>query len=201
MSGLAITVRMDPPDMVRKYEDFFEGFYAAALQTHRAWVFWVLEYITKYCRVDTGRTRSAWTPFMDAYGYDYYRSMPPAANEDAVAVALGKSEGSFTDEPFLTTISNNVEYVDTMNQQYGLFGFSPSSSGRQKLPGTMVGNIKTKTMRHREQGIRFEERIAFFEEMGSRTFQRFMDNVKETYEKYGPGGTIPPLVNPVPGAL
>ena len=201
MSGLAITVRMDPPDLVRKYEDFFEGFYKAALQTHQAWVFWVLEYIVKYSRVDTGRSRAAWTPIMDEHGYDYFRSMPPSANEDPISVAQGRSEGSFTDEPFLTTISNNVEYVDDMNQQYGLFGFAPSATGPKKIPGTMVGNVKTKTMRKHEQGIRFEEKITFFEEMGSSTFQRFMDNVKETYEKYGPGGTIPPLVNPVPGAL
>lgn len=198
--SLAITARMDPPDVYEKLCTFLDDFEKTAQDTHRKWVFMVLEYIVKYSRVDTGRSRAAWTPMMVFHDYDFYRSMTITGSEDVAAEEEGRSQGLFTDDPFCTTITNNVVYVDPMNQQYGLFGFSESAGGPKNIKGVSVGDIKTKRMKMRERGIRFEEKMPMFEQMGEERFAAFMNVSKKAYESkrsFDPGN-IPPLENPAP---
>ena len=198
MPGLTVGVRMDPPKAVELLSTWLQGFDQGAKDAHRKWVFKVLEYVIKYSRVDTGRSRSGWTALMDAYGYNYQRSLMDPG--DPAAVKQGQASGSFTDNDFYTQIVNGVEYVDVMDRMYGIFGFSPSKGGAKKIPGVMVGNVKTKTMKTRERGISFAEKVPVFESFGEQVWQRFMDNAKEAYERnrlFNPE-VIPPLENPPP---
>lgn len=199
MPGLTAAVKLDPPDSVRLFSEWVDGFEQAAKDTHRKWVFLVLEYVLKYSRVDTGRSRAAWTPMMDQYGYNYQRSLQ--AQGDPNEEAQGRAEGYFTDRDFYTEIVNGVEYVEVMDRIYGLFGFTPAKDGGiKKTKGVMVGDVKTKAMKHRDRGISFNEKVPIFEAYGEQVWARFLDNAKKAYEKnrrFNPG-VIPPLENPPP---
>ena len=121
--SLVIKVKNQNPkaaEMMRAFgDDWTNGTQAA----HDTWVMRVLEYIVRFSRVDTGRSRAGWFRFMDSKGYNYQRSLPPTGVEDASDE--GRAMGGAISEPFLTTIINNVVYVDPMNQRYGLFNFGP----------------------------------------------------------------------------
>ena len=192
MAGLTASVRSDPTNASAMFATYLDGFVEASQDAHRKWVFLVLEYIIKYSRVDTGRSRSAWLAFPNAYGYDYTRSLPSAPNADPSSMAQGLASGFFTERPYFTEIVNNVQYVEVMNRRFGLFGYGPTSKNSSR--GTKLKTVKL------SKGLRFEDKIPLFEAFGEATWQRFMDNAKVAYEKkrqFNPG-KIPPLVNPPP---
>lgn len=191
--SLAITVKSKPihPDWAPMVKNFFDGWGEALADAHLKWVFLVLEYTQKYSRVDTGRSRAAWTKIMDKYGYDYQRSMPIGPRQDEDAISEGKGMGSFYDDPFNTTIVNNVNYVDPMNRRYGLFGWAPA---RATLPEGRMGEISGRLGKRVKlfgvneygnrvtAGIRFEEKVPLFESYGQTVFQKIADNAKVAFE-------------------
>jgi hypothetical protein len=186
MSGLVATMRITPEvsEYMESNRNFHDDFLAKAKDTHLKWVFLTLEYIQKYSRVDTGRSRAAWTPIMDVYGYDYQRSMPMGPRQDASAVMQGKNEGTYLDQDFHTEIVNNVGYVEPMNRIYGLFGFAPSRSLSRKGLSKKLHPVKL------AKGIRLEEKIPLFESFAQTIYERFTQNAVAAFEKRG-------LIDPV----
>ncbi len=184
--SLAITVKSKPDHATwaPMLKDFFGDWADALADAHLKWVFLVLEYTQKYSRVDTGRSRAAWTPIMDKYGYDYQRSMPIGPRQDDDALMEGKGLGQFYDDPFNTVIVNNVNYVDPMNQRYGLFGWAPARNESGKLGREKVHNLRfdVKKKTFLDKGIRFEEKVPLFESYGQTVFQKIADNAKEAFE-------------------
>lgn len=176
--SLAITIQASPShkEWPSTLKGFFEDWADALQDAHLKWVFLVLEYTQKYSRVDTGRSRAAWTPIMDKYGYDYQRSMPIGARQDEDAISEGKGMGSFYDDPFNTTIVNNVNYVDPMNRLYGIFGWAPSRGVSKRGLSKDLKRVKL------ERGIRFEEKVPLFESYGQTVFQKIADNAKAAFE-------------------
>lgn len=192
MPGLRASVTSNPTNAPALFSAYLDGFVEATFDAHRKWVFQVLEYIIKYSRVDTGRSRSAWVPFMEAYGYDYSRSLPPAPNSQPGAIELGKASGYFTDRPYVTEVVNNVQYVEVMDRRYGMFGFKPVVKNSARGKKVVAQKL--------EQGAHFQDKIPLFESFGEAAWERFMSNAKQAYEKqrrFNPG-KIPPLVNPPP---
>lgn len=171
---LVVSMRMNPRDASQKFTKFLMDYRTKGVDTHRKWVFAVLEYTVKYSRIDTGRSRSAWTPFMNLYGFDYFRSLPAGPRQTQDAVSQGMSQGTFVDSEFHTEIVNNVSYTEAMNKSYGLFGFSP---GRERMGAT---NRPVKL----SKGVRFEEKVVLFEDFGGKVWQMFLDNAKEAFEKH-----------------
>ena len=114
MGGLVTELKMDPIDALDAQPAFLESLKEKGMLTHLKWVFRVLEYIVKFSRVRTGRSRAAWFPLMDSYGHDYQRSLGGARVEGG-AVAEGYGMGTYDDQPFYTTVMNNVSYVEFMN--------------------------------------------------------------------------------------
>lgn len=206
MSGMKIKVHLKPVNAVALLSRYIDDFDKKAADTHRKWVLMVDEYILKYSRLDTGRSRGAWTPFMVAQGHDFYRSMP--AGGDPTAFAEGQSEGSFTDRDFHTELVNNVDYVEVMDRRYGMFGYSPSENigfggfatestkqrgVRKVFAVTQFGNKITRAPS-------FNDKLAYFEGMASIVFEKFMENAKAAYERkrqFDPG-KIPPIDVPPP---
>ena len=171
MGGLVIKLKVTPLNFADENGKFIADFVEKAKLTHKKWVFQVLEYIVKYHRLDTGRSRAAWTPFMDANMYPYQRSYAPGPNVDYSEEEAGKTEGFFVSQDFRTLITNNVEYVNVMNETYGLFGFSPGERGKRKevFGVTEFGNRVT-------MGIRLEERYPLFESMAATLYTRLIEN-------------------------
>jgi hypothetical protein len=186
--SLVIKIKNENPDAAALMRAFGSDWQVAAEGAHNMWVMRVLEYITRFSRVDTGRSRAGWFNFMDLNGYDYHRSLPPAGTE--MGMDEGRAQGQSISEPFLTTIINNVNYVEPMNRRYGLFGFKP-----HMRKGKRAGAIKV------EQGIRLEDRVPLFEQYGVDNWNKFVKNAKEAYEaggrKFKPG-PITPVENDPP---
>ena len=167
--GMVIKLNLDPPDQMDVWQGVMGQIEEKGPMVHLKSAFRVIEYIIKYSRVRTGRSRAAWFPLLDYYGFDYQRSLG-AARVDAGAVQEGYSQGGFDSQPFHTTIMNNVNYVDPMNRRYGLFGFAQTVSGKMRLGS---------------DGIRFEEKIPLFEQFMGETWQDFLDKAKAAFEGDG----------------
>jgi len=182
MAGLTITVRPKPATFFEDRKKFFAQYPDKAVLTHLKWVFRVMEYTVKYSRVETGRSRAAWFPIMDFYGFNYQRSLA-GQRTDPSAVEEGYAMGSYDSQPFNTTITNNVEYADIMNRRFGLFGFSPMTSGKMKLGS--------------REGIRFEEKIPLFEQYGFDTWSDFFTACQGAWDN---GGEIADVEVPPPMA-
>jgi len=215
---LAMTVKMNPDNAPQLMEAYGEDFLTAAQQAHNTWVMRVLEYIVKFSRVDTGRSRAGWFNFMDLNGYDYHRSLPPGGQ--SMAVEEGRGLGQSVSEPFSTTIINNVKYVEPMNRRFGLFGFThEGSAGSVFAQGHGYVSRMTEGTRQKgvrrvfgvsehgnriSMGIRLEERIPIFEQYGQENWQRFCDQAQAALEaggrKFKPG-KIGPVDNPPPTTL
>ncbi len=167
--GMVVKLNFDPPDQIEQWQGVLGQIEEKGPGIHLKWVFRVIEYVIKYSRRRTGRSRAAWLPLLDKYGFDYQRSLG-TDRLDPGAVQEGYSMGTFDDQPFHTTLMNNVDYVDPMNQRFGLFGFSQTTSGKMKLGS---------------DGIRFEEKIPQFEQFGADTWQEFLDKTKAAFEGGG----------------
>jgi hypothetical protein len=182
-----IKVKNKNPKAAEMMRAFGDDWTDGVQKGHDVWVMRVLEYIVRFSRVDTGRSRAGWFRFMDIRGYNYQRSLPPTGVEDATEE--GRSKGEAISEPFLTTIINNVDYVDPMNQRYGLFNFGPVEIRGKKRIMTM------------SQGMRLEDRIPLFEQYGADNYQKFTDNAIKAYEAGGANfkpGPIEPVENEPP---
>ena len=179
-TGLVMELKIDPPDGTAGMQNVLAQVEERGPMVHLKWVFRVLEYVVKYSRVRTGRSRAAWFPLMDYYGYGYQRSLGGQRTTPA-DVAEGYAMGYFESIPFLTTIMNNVDYVEPMNRRYGLFGFAPATSGKMKLGSS--------------DGIRFEEKIPVFEQYGVDMWNDFLELTRQAFEK---GGDIPDQDVPPP---
>jgi hypothetical protein len=184
--SLTFKVINKDPDAADLMAAFGDDWNQAAQDAHEIWVMRVLEYIVRFSRVDTGRSRAGWFNFMDLRGYNYRRSLPPTGTEEGTDE--GRALGDSISEPFITTIINNVNYVEPMNRRYGLFGFAPATSGKMKLGSS--------------DGIRFEEKIPVFEQYGADNWQKFIENAREAFEagggrKFKPG-PIAPVTNEPP---
>lgn len=193
--GLQLSVRKDPRNMIPLFMAYVVGFESGAKDAHRKWVLLVNEYLLKYSRTDTGRSRAGWTAFPDAQGYNYQRSMPLANHYDQQAEQEGKGKSHFVDADFHTELINNVDYVDYMNQKYGIFSYSPvainsgnimsekSKKGFKLFGVNEFGNRVTK-------GIRFEDKIPTFEAFADGVYDKFLKNAKTAYEQnqvFNPG--------------
>ena len=179
-TGLAVNLTMDPPSGFDAQQAVLDQVNELGPLVHLNWVFRVLEYTVKYSRVRTGRSRAAWFPLMDNYGFNYQRSLG-GEETDPTAIAEGYAAGSYDDKPFMTVIMNNVDYVDPMNRRYGLFGFGNTVSGKMKLGSS--------------DGIRFEEKVPLFESFGADTWNDFLNKTQQAFDG---GTTIPDIEVPPP---
>ena len=180
--GMVVKLNFDPPDQMERWQGVLGEIDEKGPMVHLKWVFRFLEYVVKYSRVRTGRSRAAWFPLMDVYGFDYQRSLGTARGESG-AIQEGYALGGFEDKPFHTTLMNNVDYVDPMNRRFGLFGFTQTVSGKMKLGSN---------------GIRLEEKIPLFEQFGFDTWQDFINKAKTAFEG---DGTIAEVDVPPPMQL
>jgi hypothetical protein len=169
---------------VEEYRKYLEGFEEGLQNTHDMWIFRVLEYVSRYSRVDTGRSRAGWFKIMDTKGYDYSRSLVSLPGKED-ETEQGRAQGDFVESPLNTTIINNVKYVEPMNRRFGIFGFEQMSIGRMNLGS---------------QGIRFEDKIPQFEMYGEQNLGKFMDNCKLAFEKMKPfkAVKVQPITNDPP---
>ena len=119
-----------PKDWGKVFEELDAATRKQAEVVHRKSVFQILRQVIFYCPVDTGRLRASWTPIMDKYGaqaiYEPVMQMraPGQTGKDekkvsSRAIARGKSEGLFVDQPFVTIIGTNVDYAVYVEQKVG----------------------------------------------------------------------------------
>ena len=192
---MTMTITLDPPDAIQKFSQFSQRFRDGLEQTHRMWVFRVLEYLVRFSRVDTGRSRAAWMPFMDDQGYSYQRSLTAPPNVEDLT-GEGRLQGTYDHQGMETTVYNNVKYVDSMNQKYGLIAFAPG------MASTASGRVKKMQAVKLAQGVQLETMQNRFEQWGQENFQKFVDQAKLAFErsrKFNPG-LIEPFDNPPPTA-
>jgi hypothetical protein len=127
-----ITLNTNTLETVTKYFDTMHAdFVDKAQLVHRKSLFQILRYLIRICPVDTGRLRGSFTPFMDKYGDTTYNkwmadaSMAPSQRKtpkkgfNQEAVADGKAQGQFIDQPMDTTIVTNVSYAEDADKKSG----------------------------------------------------------------------------------
>lgn len=121
---LQFKIEATPSDFSEKFNDLPEKMQSMANSVHRANVFYCLEAMLLWMRVDTGRLRGSFLPFMDKYQHNYQRSLgvPTLAKQYSMAgVEEGKALGDVLDEPLDTTITSNVEYAQPLDKTPGMF--------------------------------------------------------------------------------
>lgn len=119
LAEMKITIK--PKDIANRFKKFAKVFPKEADKAHRVAVFSVLGQVIRWTRVDTGRLRAAWLPFLDTYGVDYRAFMISYPTVKPDEEHLGRSEGTWEDFPFHTRILNNVKYAEHVDKKVGIF--------------------------------------------------------------------------------
>jgi hypothetical protein len=87
---------------------------------HDKCAFNIVSDVVKNCRVDTGRLRASWFPFLDTFGYDYSNIVAKQGNETAEGIAEGKTQGTFSKRPLNTFVKTNVKYAGELEEKTGI---------------------------------------------------------------------------------
>jgi hypothetical protein len=120
-ASLKVSFTLGPPWLLKAYQRLSAVFQAQFEIAHRKSAMVIAAHVVRYSRVDTGRFWNAWTPFLDAAGYNYQRYAPVSEGGDSTAAAEGKALGSFLDQPFRTVLGNGVKYALELEQRTGIF--------------------------------------------------------------------------------
>lgn len=119
----AIQVKLNRPKFPEEFDEKSKLYMEAVGIVFRASVFRYLGALIKFSRVDTGRMKSAWTPIMEAFQYDYTKFWTYGPNEEPQAVNEGKEEGSYQynpkSDPFTIIVVNSVKYASIVEEKYG----------------------------------------------------------------------------------
>ncbi len=134
MGGYHFYIQAAPEDFDKRLATLPDKLQADANKVHRANVFYCLEAMIMWFRVDTGRMRASFFPFMTKHMHNFMRSLRAATGKDlkknSAAEAEGQAMGFFMDEPLYTQIGSNVEYVDPLDHKTGVFDPDGISSYR-----------------------------------------------------------------------
>lgn len=121
---LGIVIKVNRPHFDREFDEKTKLYLEQVGTVFRATVFRFLGLVIKYSRVKTGRLKSAWTPIMDAYTYDYTRFWTYGPDEVPEAIAEGKVQGSFqydpAADPFKIIVQNSVVYAGYVEEKVGV---------------------------------------------------------------------------------
>lgn len=132
-----------PAERLKLYEEFF----GRQLQLlHHACCFYILEQCIQWTRVDTGRLRSGWTPFLVDMKHPYERSLGPVQKADADAVQEGQSAGRYKDDYLSLYVENGVEYAPDVDNALrgpngGMFDISGKHSYRPAPVATLMAAV------------------------------------------------------------
>jgi len=121
--AFVIAVKLNRPKFPDEFDERSKLYMEAVAIVFRASVFRYLGAIIKFSRVKTGRLKSAWTPIMEAFQYDYTKYWDYGPNEEPQAITEGKEEGSYqydpTSDPFKLIVVNSVKYASIVEEKWG----------------------------------------------------------------------------------
>ena len=177
-----MSIKFKGRDLPSDWASFMESFQPYLQKAHRVCVVSIVANAVAWSRVDTGRMRSGWLPYLKANNYPYQailgtRSVGYKGEQTAL--------GYFREAPFRTVIENSVAYTKDVEAEYGVFdtwsGRKPSSFMRAP-----VGSL-------RQAGPKFAD-------LYGRNMQGALDGATEIWNKgRGKVGDYSDMEPPPPG--
>lgn len=142
---MAVVNTTDLKKGIESFDTFINDFLPQAFDiTHKASTFLVLETMVAWARVSDGEMRAGWFSYMDAYNHPYVRSLS-AITAPKDMTSIGKSLGSYSESTLLTTINNNVPYIDYVDGQQGVFDMDGKESYLTAIYPTFLSSISRLT--------------------------------------------------------
>ena len=166
---IAFSIKLKPGLPSEEFGKFSSEFMAKAQIVHRAATFKIIESIIAWSRVDTGRMRAGWFPYLRAYNHPFQRSTIDKKAVNQEEVAEGEREGSFQELPTRSIVTNGVQYSGYVEQNVGVFDQDGSSASVPSPFPTL------------------QSALPKFAELYKRSFDRFIDiTAKRFKENKGP---------------
>jgi hypothetical protein len=162
---LSFRVKMTPKRPSEEMQKFVSLFESQLQVVHRSAVMKILETVSSWSRVDTGRFRSGWWAYMNAFGHPYRRSLTDKGKNDNQAEAEGMAMGRFQESQLRTIVENGVIYGPYVEDSVGVFDIEgATASVPSPYPDLMSATPK-------------------FIEMYSNCMNKFFDNAVTAYNE------------------
>lgn len=117
---MSIKLKLTPEQPAEKMELFREFFGKDLQNLHNACCFYILEMCVQWTRVDTGRLRSGWIPYMVAHNHNYERSMGPVRDAKDGAIQEGLDAGRYQEGYLSLYVENGVNYAPYVDALTGV---------------------------------------------------------------------------------
>lgn len=128
---LRMSITMTPKYPSERMEEFRTFFGEALQKVHKACVFKILETCVAWTRVDTGRLRAGWFPYMAQDGFPYQRSTNPPVNPKDGAIEEGMAAGGYMEGYLKVYVYNGVDYAGYLEEGKGTFDITGTTSFQQ----------------------------------------------------------------------
>lgn len=180
---MSIKFVLNPERPAERMAIYTEFFGKQLQQLHNVCCLWILEQCIQWTRVDTGRLRSGWIPFMAAHNHDFERSLGPVRNPEEGAIAEGMDAGRFTEDYLNLYVENGVDYAGYVDNALsgprgGIFDMTGEHSYRPAPVGT------------------FQAAVPLFAERYAQNMNKLFENIDGQLEKVMKGADVTDLEVP-----
>ena len=143
---MTMTFKLLPEQTAERMALYAEYFGQSLQNLHNACCFYILEMCLQWTRVDTGRLRSGWIPFLSAHNHNYERSLGPIRKPEDGAIEEGMSAGRFQESYLNLYVENGVDYAGDVDNALrgpngGIFDMTGEHSYRPAPVGTFVAAV------------------------------------------------------------
>jgi len=131
-----VDIKITPQYPAERFNEFTKFFGDSLQKMHRACCFYILELCIRWTRVDTGRLRAGWIPYLAANGFPWNRSIKAPLHEEAGAFTEGLASGRYQEGYLSLYVENGVNYAGYLNDSNaGIFDVTGGHSVQPALYG------------------------------------------------------------------
>lgn len=174
--GLTVKIQITPNHPAERFDEFVKFFGDALQKMHKACTFYILELCVRWTRVDTGRLRAGWIPYLNANGFPWQRSALKVGNENVASIAEGMAAGRYQEGFLQIYVENGVNYAGYLNDSNaGIFNIA----GKHSVQPALFGDVQSAG--------------PFFEKIYAQKMQKLFENCDKWLDeimKNGDTGTI-----------
>lgn len=144
---MSIKLKLTPEHPAERMELYTKYFGKQLQQLHNACCFYILELCVQWTRVDTGRLRSGWIPYMEAHNHPYERSMGPVMDAKDGAIQEGLDAGRYQEGYLNLYVENGVNYAGYVDNALsgpngGMFDMTGKHSFKPAPVGTFFAGVQ-----------------------------------------------------------
>jgi hypothetical protein len=137
---ISVKIQVTPQYPAERFEEFIKFFGDSLQKMHRASSFFILELCIRWTRVDKGRLRAGWIPYLNDHGFPWQRSATKVRNETLASISEGMAVSRYQEGYLQLYVENGVNYAGYLNDSdAGIFDVSGTHSVQPALFSDVQG--------------------------------------------------------------